>query len=841
MLASRMVALLLFLTAVAQAAPPEVTLFAPGRAPLPVVIPDAATPAEADAASELQKYLARVCGRPVAIKREGDLFGNAGIFVGRTRAARQAGLPPAGVPDEAWGIEARGNRVLLCGVIDMSTKFAVYDFLERYAGVRWFLPTDLFESVPRRAQLAVPEGRQRRVPFLRPRAFGYIWHGERCSWVGEKDPQFECDRWAVRNRVSVDHRGCPQYHSHNLFAVIVPSRYGKEHPDYFPLRGGKRFIPPTDDYQDWQPCLSNPEVRRLFIEDAKRYFATHPDKEKEWYSLGINDGGGWCECDACKALDVPGRTWRTGPVMSDRYYDFVTEVATEVGKEYPDRTLGLIAYWAVEAPPERIERLPANVAVFLTQDAAQYHDSAYLKGDLDFTRRWLKVANGRLYRYDYTTLGWMVPRYYPHLIARDFRRVQQQRLLRGYYTEDVPMWGVGGPLHYVLAHCLLDPKVNVDALLDDFFRRMFPGARRPMQAYFELLEKAWRTRRPGWWFEGLGNLDTQLRIFDERTAERCNRLLADAAKLAKDDTERQRVRFFTLGWQLPYHYLQGRFLAEKMEREPDPRQRSRLAAELLTLVGRARAFWEQFREEDALLSGTYRWAMEELGYYATRDSTLEMAAAAALTNAVMEIAGQDDPAQARAHLEGLRAELAAQGRAESVELALRVLEHGAPPNALKNPELRPGSGEHPEGHDWQSQGAPAGWSLWKNAAGEFVLGDTGARIRGADSACWIQVLEVKPGDWLFARVQARADRSFNGRMSLRLRWQNADGGWYPDGGGGLDALREVPAQADWTELRVAGRVPEGAAKCALLLGTAGQKPDQWVEFREPYVGVLRDD
>ena len=49
----------------AQAAPPEVTLFAPGRAPLPVVIPDAATPAEADAASELQKYLARVCGRPV--------------------------------------------------------------------------------------------------------------------------------------------------------------------------------------------------------------------------------------------------------------------------------------------------------------------------------------------------------------------------------------------------------------------------------------------------------------------------------------------------------------------------------------------------------------------------------------------------------------------------------------------------------------------------------------------------------------------------------------------------------------------------------------------------------
>lgn len=823
-----------------QAAPGGVTLFASGRAPLPVVVPDAASPAEMDAAQELQRYLERICGRPVALKREGDLYGGAGLFVGRTRAARLASAPPAGLPDESWTIDASGDRVLLCGVSDMSTKFAVYDLLERHAGVRWFLPTDLFESVPAQARLAVPERREVRTPFLRPRAFGYIWHGAKCSWVGEKDPQFGCDRWAVRNRLSVDGRGCPQYHSHHLYAVIVPSRYGKEHPEYFPLRDGRRFIPPDDGYQDWQPCLSNPEVRRLFIEDAKRYFATHPDKEKEWYSLGINDGGGWCECDACRALDVPGRTWRTGPVMSDRYYDFVNAVATEVGKEYPDRTLGLIAYWSVEAPPERIERLPPNVAVFITQDAAQYHDEAYLKDDLNFTRRWLKVANGRVYRYDYTSLGWMVPRYYPHQMARDFRRVHRQRLLLGYYTEDVPVWGGSGPMHYVLAHCLSDPHVDVDALLDDFFRRMFPGARRPMQAYFGLLEKAWATRRPGRWFEGLGNLDAQTRIFDERTAQRCTRLLADAARLARDDRERQRVRFFTLGWQLPLHYLQGRFLTERMQREKDPCRRARLAADLVALAATARSFWEEYCQQDALLNGTLRWAIEDLSYYAQRDSALETAGLTALTSAAAEVAARGDTARARPVLEDLQRQARTPQAADCLRFASHIMERGLPENVLRNPDFQPGPGAHPSGEEWQVQGAPPGWSFWKNATGEFTISASGARIAGTDSGCWIQVLDVQPGDWLVARVQARASRGFSGKMSLRLRWQTAEGRWYPESGSGaLDPLREVPASAQWTEVHVAGRVPEGAGKCAFLLGTAAQRLGEWVEFRRPYLGVVR--
>ena len=82
--------------------------------------------------------------------------------------------------------------------------------------------------------------------------------------------------------------------------------------------------------------------------------------------------------------------------------------------------------------------MPPNVAVLVCRDSFQYHDPAYLEQDLEHDRRWLEDANGNVYRYDYFD-SYLVPRYYPHRLAQDFRRMRDMGI-KGVYAEDIPVW-----------------------------------------------------------------------------------------------------------------------------------------------------------------------------------------------------------------------------------------------------------------------------------------------------------------------------------------------------------------------------------------------------------------
>jgi len=137
-----------------------------------VLAPEASAP-EKNAASELAKYLKEVTGAEFAIVKPAEAGGKPVIAVGPGAAKAIApDLDLAKVGDNGLGddgimLKTVGQNLVLTGAegSKRGTLYAVYEFLEREAGVRWWTPDA--ETVPGKPTLAAgPLDTRYKPPFL---------------------------------------------------------------------------------------------------------------------------------------------------------------------------------------------------------------------------------------------------------------------------------------------------------------------------------------------------------------------------------------------------------------------------------------------------------------------------------------------------------------------------------------------------------------------------------------------------------------------------------------------------------------------------------------------------
>ncbi|NOZ22774.1 MAG: DUF4838 domain-containing protein, partial [Planctomycetes bacterium] len=817
----------------------KLPLFDNGEAAVKIVLPKKASAGERDIARELAKFLDESSGARFEIVPEGEAA--KGVFVGKTDLATTWGLTKKDTGDEGYVIAVRSGegKAAIVGGSDMATKFAVYDFLYRFVGCRWFLPGELFQIVPKHTSLAVEDCEIVEKPAFSPRAYSHIRRGRSPCYPGNQDPQYGSERWGLRNRISADGRGQPRYFSHNLYRIIDFRKYGKTHPDYFPLRRGKRFIPESFREQNWQPCTTNPDVIRLTIEFGRKFFKENPERWK-WFSLGINDGGGWCECERCKALDVPGRTFRRRKfIASDRYYHFVTIVANALLKEFPDRKIGVIAYASVEPKPEKIDKLPPNVCVYITHDSSQYHDWGYRDKDLEFDRIWKKVCNNNLYRYDYYGLTWFVPRFFPHIIAEDARRMKKMDI-HGIFAEECPAWPTVGPMLYSAARILWNPDENYEDHLRDFYRTCFGKAEDPMKDFWERQKNIWEKDRDGRWFEGLNDLRAQVALYSKDDVDYCDRQFDQALSAAGNDMViRQRVEFFKVGWDFAAGYIRESHLLKELDKEDSPEKAARIATKVLLSMDKRHKFWDEFKQRKTFLSESYVWFLDGLHRDGFWEMRTQKAAQSALASAAMEL-GRTKPGMIKEIIGQLEAANAGADVIEGLRVARSLTTGNRPPNLLKNPDFAPDEGAHPEGLDWSARGAPAGWSTWKLKTGKFRFKDGVASVRGTDNGVVIQCVPVKPGEKVIATARYRMRPGPPATGLMTIRWKGADGGWLVSTKKKRQGIHMVTVDCKksdhWRDVFAYTTVPDGAAQAVFMLGAKDQKKDDVIEFKEPYLG-----
>ncbi len=192
-----------------------------------IVAKDVAEPAKGKlqtAAEELQAYVQKMCGAKLPIVDDGQDVEGPVILVGRSRLSDALGVPvPAGGPDrrdEGFVIVCRGDRLLLAGNDDgpyHGTEYAVYDFL-RSLGVRWFMPGDFGEIIPRQKTIRVPEQQVREKPDFVMR-----------NWWLHAQPELakQETRWKLRNKMNPE----------PMFAICGDSSVRQSSP---PSRFGRR-------------------------------------------------------------------------------------------------------------------------------------------------------------------------------------------------------------------------------------------------------------------------------------------------------------------------------------------------------------------------------------------------------------------------------------------------------------------------------------------------------------------------------------------------------------------------------------------------------------------------
>ena len=425
----------------------------------------------------LAEYIAKASGATLQIKRESEVkdLNMIRIHVGFTRYVKEKEPQIENLGNDGFILDSTNpQNIILVGLTYWSIKFAICEFLERYVGIRWLFPGAKGEDIPEQKTINIVHERLEQKP---------AYYSRLLSGLNGTDLHV----WARFNRM----HGNIAFH-HNLYKLFSPVKYAKTHPHFFPVQNNKRFLPDADSKECWQPCLTSDGIIEEAIKSICTYFDNNPDINS--YSLGINDGGGFCECSNCKTKKGNKVNFLGVQDLSDYYFEWCNKVVKGVLLKHPNKYFGCIAYQEIATAPQQI-KLDEHIMPFMTYDRLQYADPDLRRINLEYTQNWLKsVSNLGWYDYIYGT-PYSIPRVYFHQMA-EFLKLGFEIGVKAFYAEAYPNIGEG-PKFYLTLKLLWNPHADVDSILEDWYRRMVgENAAGYLAEYYTLWEKIWVEKMP---------------------------------------------------------------------------------------------------------------------------------------------------------------------------------------------------------------------------------------------------------------------------------------------------------------------------------------------------------
>jgi hypothetical protein len=473
----------------AMAAP--LSIVAGGKSNFQIVIPADAPKSVQAAATELQTDIELATDAKLKIVRDDDAqaASTPGINLGATKVARDAGVLQRKIAVEGFSILTRGGHVFIWGPdtpdgqttenggTSSGTANGVYTFLEDYLDVRWLMPGELGRDVPRREALVLPEIDRTEKPFFINRREPYIQN---------KLPAVEA--WQDRQKLGYSFRIS---HGHN-FAQTVPADLYKEHPDWFPMIGGKRPFP-TGRYK---LETTNPELVRFFAERAIEALKADP---KNTFSLSPSDSRGWSESPESLALYDPPPVGSTHPSVTPMILKFYRDVAQIVKKEHPQGKLAGYIYADYLFPPQKGGMtLPDNfypvVAPSINYGYTLYRPDVQ-KQFRELMRDWSRVTQ-HLFYYDLPNTigpssGLIIPAA-PEILNTIFPILMENNV-EGVYIYGTDSWSNAAMANTILARMMWNPKQDARQLQREWLMRAYgPQAGAAMEKMYNKLDDVFR-------------------------------------------------------------------------------------------------------------------------------------------------------------------------------------------------------------------------------------------------------------------------------------------------------------------------------------------------------------
>lgn len=428
---------------------------------------------------------------------------------------------------DGYTIRSSEREVTITGGSARGVLYGAYDFIERVLGVRWFMPAALGEDILPQKSIGFPQPNVTWNPAFK-NVGGLIWAGG----PGAAD-------WELRVRAKV---GPAVSFGHNWSNILPPTPASRtQYPLAFAEVDGRRG-------SSQQLCSEDPDVVRLSVDAARRAFSANP--ALPLFSISPNDGYGFCEDARCRRVDDLYGV--TDGSLSDRFVHYANNVITEVKKTHPDRQLGILAYVQHTAPPHRALPLPeyATLVTHTPWEFCHVHalDNRQCPANTRFTqylRGWSALTR-HTGIYDYYGHFFM---FTPWPIVRNIRRdipFLHSLGVETFTSETQQNWANQGLNFYVAARLIADPKIDVDALLTEYYTRFYGAAAAPMRRYWERFETAMADSAS----VGDGGY-AWISMFRRPLLDASAADLTEAEGLARGDSRevvRQRIAFARLGF-----------------------------------------------------------------------------------------------------------------------------------------------------------------------------------------------------------------------------------------------------------------------------------------------------
>lgn len=331
-----------------------------------IVIPTGINPVANYAASELQAYIQKATNKELEIVTDDVASDEYEIILGycNRNEVTDSGIDFTKLGDESFVIKNIEKDLLIATNNSRGMLYGVYSFLEDL-GYRFY--TAKVEKIPEANDVFVPnEINHSWMPayYYRDSMFESAW-----------DPVF-----AVKSKINGDFRrselrtdakyggyygyaGGDRYLVHTFKYLLPYNTHYNNHPDWYSKVSSSKY----SDAEYRQPCFSNFDS----IDEVMKSIETILDRETnaKMISVSQNDGGYFCECDACKA----GKELYGASGVMIRY---INEVARRVKEKYPDRDIKIdtLAYdWSLAAPKGDI-KIEDNVIIRFCTEMCPFHD-----------------------------------------------------------------------------------------------------------------------------------------------------------------------------------------------------------------------------------------------------------------------------------------------------------------------------------------------------------------------------------------------------------------------------------------------------------------------------------
>jgi len=463
------------------------------------------------AAQELRKYIEKATGAKLPILKASQAPAEGAlILVGRSALTEKLGVSGANLKSEGFRIATRDNCVAIVGEIapedhlqaghDRGTLWGVYEFLEQFVGVRWYFGGELGTVIPKRKSLVVPSTELTKAPYYAKRwgSIGEAYSGpDRLDWY----PVFR----------QGDTTGFAANHTCALWGRL----YGKSHPEYFGLdKNGKRMFDlkkitgRTNHLCYTEPGVLKQDVQNIIDYDADpkspkthRWGSGGLRPTKEYVRFSPNDCMNiqYCRCERCAAL-LRQDDWRAK--HSELVFGYADKFAREIGKRWPGRRLGCLAYVSYERVPRTV-KLADNLDVMqcLIRGPQIMKDPRVWKEQMAKIDEWVEhLGNDRNRFFIWTYMVYpnsfsKAPMLTPKTWAK-FHRAMKGRM-KGEFNNGFRISRNGDAARITLLDCwvfhrtLWDPDWDVEGALAEFYSLMFGPAEAPMKTFFNTLINRW--------------------------------------------------------------------------------------------------------------------------------------------------------------------------------------------------------------------------------------------------------------------------------------------------------------------------------------------------------------